>query len=79
MKDIHYHLCSCKNIFAPKPKTIGCGIESARFLESRIWHALQSTVKESQTLNNFKGTIRKYDFGCSCRLCKLYLDNLVCL
>ena len=76
MKGIPYHLRSCKNIFAPKPRTIGYSIESARFLGSRIWHALQSSVKKSRILNNFRGTIRNYDFGCNCRLCKLYLDNL---
>ena len=76
MKDIPYHLRSCKNILAPKPKTIGYGIESARFLGSRIWHALPSSIKECRTLNNFNGTIGNYDFGCNCRLCKLYLDNL---
>ena len=33
MKDIPYNLRSCKNILAAKPKTIGYGIESARFLD----------------------------------------------
>ena len=29
LKDIPYHLLSCRNILAPKPKTTGYGIESA--------------------------------------------------
>ena len=29
LKDIPYHLRSCRNILAPKPKTTGYGIESA--------------------------------------------------
>jgi len=53
-KDISYHLRSCRNTFAPIPKTTGYGIESACFLGSRIWHAMPSYIKESQTLNNFK-------------------------
>ena len=76
MKDIPYHLRSCKSIFAPKPKTRGYAIESARFLGSRIWYALPSSIEESRTLNTFKGTISNCDFECNCRLCRLYLDNL---
>ena len=76
MKDIPYHLRSCNNILAPKPKTIEYGNKSARFLGSRIWHSSPSSIKEPQTLNKFKGTIRNYDFGCKCSLSKLYLDYL---
>ena len=50
MKYIPYYLRSCRNIFAPKPETTGYGTESARFLGSRIWHAIPSYIKESQTL-----------------------------
>ena len=57
-------------------KTTGYGIESACFLASRIWHATPSSIKESQTLNNFKRKIQNYDFDCSCRLCRLYTGNL---
>ena len=49
MKDIPYHLRSCKNILAPIPRTIGYGIESARFLGSRIWHALPSSIRVPDT------------------------------
>ena len=70
-KDVSYRLRSCRNIVAPKPKTTGYGIESACFLGSRIWHAMPSSIKESQTLSNFKRKIQSYDFNCSCRLCRL--------
>ena len=76
LKDVPYHLRSCRNILAPKPKTTGYGIESACFLGSRIWHAMPSSIKESQTLNNFKRKIQSYDFDCSCRLCRLYIGTL---
>ena len=75
-KDVPYHLRSCRNIVAPKPKTTGYGIESACFLGSRIWHAMPSSIKESQTLSNFKRKIQCYDFDCSCKLCRLYIGNL---
>ena len=54
LKDVPYHLRSCRNIFAPQPKTTECGIESACFFGSRIRHAIPPSIKESQTLNNFK-------------------------
>ena len=75
-KDVPYHLRSCRNIVAPKPKTTGYGIESACFLGPRIWHAMPSSIKESQTLSNFKRKIQCYDFDCSCKLCRLYIGNL---
>ena len=75
-KDVPYHLRSCRNVFAPKPKTTGYGIESACFLGSRIWHAMPSSIKESQTVSNFRRRIQSYDFDCSCRLCRLYIGNL---
>ena len=75
-KDIPYTLRSGSTILAPKQKTTGYGIENSRFLGSRIWHAMPSSLKESRTLNSFKAKIKNYDFGCSCRLCKLYVENL---
>ena len=75
-KDVPYHLRSCRNTFAPRPKTIGYGIESACFLGSRIWHAIPSYIEESQILNNFKGKIQSYELDCSCRLCRFYIGNL---
>ena len=75
-KDVPYHLRSCRNIVAPKPKTTGYGIESACFLGSRIWHAMPSSIKESQTLSNLKRKVQCYDFVCSCKLCRLYIGNL---
>ena len=46
-KDVPYHHRSCRNTFAPRPKTSGYGIESACFLGSGIWHAMPSYIKES--------------------------------
>ena len=76
LKDVPSHFCSCRNVFASKPKTAGYGIENACFPGSRIWHAIPSSIKESQTLKNFKRKIQSYDFDCSCRLCRLYIHNL---
>ena len=61
-KDVPYHLRSCRNTSAPRPKTTGYDIASACFLGSRIWHAMPSYIKEPQTLNNFKRKIQSYDF-----------------
>ena len=69
LKDAPYHLRSCRNIFAPKPKTTEYGTGSACFPGSKIWHAMPSCLKESQTLNNFKRKLQSYEFDCSCRLC----------
>ena len=78
-KDVPYYLSSCRNTFAPKPKTTGYGIESACFLGSRIWHDMPSSIKESKILNNFKTKIQSYDFHCSCRWWKLYIGNFAFL
>ena len=57
-KDMPYTLQNGRNILAPKPKTTGYGIENARFLGSRIWHAMPSSIKESQTLNLMQNSPR---------------------
>ena len=71
-KDTPYILRSGRNISAPKPNTTGYGVENARFLGTKIWHTMPSSLKESRTLNNFKRDIKKYKFECNCRLCKLF-------
>ena len=74
-RDVPYHLRCCRNTFVQGPKTTEYGIESACFLGSRIWHAMPSSIKESQTLNNIKRKIQSYDFDRSCTLSRLYIGN----
>ena len=47
-EDIPCNHHSGKNVLAPK--TTGDGIENARFLGSRIWHEMPSSINESQIL-----------------------------
>ena len=74
--NVPYALRSGKAILAPKPKTTGYGIENARFLGSTMWHAMLSSIKESRSLESFKGKTKNYDFACNCRLCKFYANNV---
>ena len=55
----------------PFPRTMLCIVD-----KTKVWHAMPSSIKESQTLNNFKRKIQSYNFDCSCRLCRLYTGNL---
>ena len=57
-------------------KTTGYGTESVCFLGPRIRHAMPSYIKESQTLSNFRRKIQRYDFDCTCRLCRLYIRSV---
>ena len=59
-KDTPYTFCSGRDILAPKPNTIGYGIENAHFLAAKIW--LTSSSKEFQILDSFRREIEGCQF-----------------
>ena len=54
------------------------GTESISFLAPKIWEILSNEIKDSETLQLFKAKIKRWDaVDCPCRLCKIYLPQLV--
>ena len=58
-------------------RTVRYGIETATFVDSRIWSNMPSELKESTLLNEFKKKIKTWKpENCPCKLCKIYIQRI---
>ena len=61
----------------PKVVSVNKGQETIRFRGPMTWSLVPKEIRESKTLLLFKERIRKWKpVGCTCRLCKIYVENL---
>ena len=55
-------------------RTSRYGSETVRFRGPKTWDLLPTTIKESETLNEFKTKVKKWiPHDCTCRICKTYI------
>ena len=53
------------------------GLNSLRVFSSKVWNMEPTDIKNSATLNIFKGKIRKWELTkCNCKLCLPYIQNI---
>ena len=58
-------------------RTVGFGTETLLFRGQKTWLLLPDSIKNSNSLPEFKYKIKNWDpIGCTCRLCKEYVFNL---
>ena len=58
-------------------RTVGFGTETFLYRGQLTWHLLPDSIKNSNSLNEFKNKIKNWlPIGCTCRLCKTYVHNL---
>ena len=58
-------------------RTVGFGTETFLYRGQLTWHLLPDSIKNSNSLNEFKNKIKNWlPIGCTCRLCKTYIHNL---
>ena len=75
---LSYNLRSQSKFVVPSVRTVHNGQNSVRYYGSLIWNMMPGYIKDSETLDIFKGKIRKWKpINCPCRLCKKYIPNLV--
>ena len=61
----------------PRAKTVNHGLESLSYIVSKLWDSIPSHMKEIYSINEFKHAIKTWKPDlCSCRLCKVYLQNI---
>ena len=61
----------------PRAKTVNDGLESLSYIGSKLWDSMTSHMKEIDTINEFKHVVKTWKPDlCSCRLCKIYLQNI---
>ena len=72
-----YNLRNGAYFDAPKVKAVNHGSESVRYLGSKIWKIIPAYMKELDTIEKFKITIKKWKpESCPCRLCRVYLQKI---
>ena len=76
-------MCKIKNDLAPlivtiSPiRTVYHGSESITFLGPKIWNILPERLENTNSVEAFKLQIKKWKpENCSCRLCKVYVQNV---
>ena len=72
-----YNLRNNNDFIIKGIKTTYYGSETIAFQGPKIWTQVPEEIKISNNLNIFKDKIRKWQpEGCSCRICKVYLDGI---
>ena len=72
-----YNLRSKSKFVVPSVRTVHNGENSMQYYGALIWHMIPGYIKEPETLDIFKGKIRKWKpINCPCLLCKKYIPNL---
>ena len=77
MNENPYNLRNYNDFRIPFARTVYHGTESISYLGPKIWEIVPREIKDLESLNSFKKSIRKWTpNNCSCRLCKRYLDGI---
>ena len=58
-------------------RTVGFGTETLLFRGRKTWELLPESIQNSETLSQFKVRVKNWiPEGCTCTLCKTYINNL---
>ena len=77
IREIPYDLRNKNPFQSGKVRTVFNGTETISFRGPKTWDIVPEDIKKSISLMEFKSKIRKWKpKGCSCRLCKVYINNL---
>ena len=58
-------------------RTEGYGTETLLFRGEKTWQLLPQAIKNAESLSSFKNQVKKWTpVGCTCKLCKTYINNL---
>ena len=73
----HYNLRNNNEFVQPRVKSVNNGTESVRFKGPQLWQMLPPTIRNSNSLCQFKTKIKNwYGENCPCRLCRTFIPNL---
>ena len=74
-KDVPYGLRGGNNLVFPRARTNFYGIDTIRFIGQKLWQTLPKEMKESQSLEIFKRSIKSIKtLDGSCKLCKNFVQ-----
>ena len=76
-RNINYNLRSQTDFAGTNVNTTSFGLNSLRYLATKIWDIVPNEIKLAKNLDLFKEKIRKWEpKGCHCRLCKVYVHGV---
>ena len=76
-KEMVYNLRGADKLKTSNIRTTNYGSETISYLASKIWEQVPEEIKNSSSLNVFKGKIKTWiPSSCPCRLCKDYIPNV---
>ena len=79
-RDIQYNLRSENHLRLLKVNTTSYGIENIQCRGHHLWSSLPREIKDFNTLVEFKRKIKLWHGNtCICRLCKIFIKNLIFL
>ena len=71
-----YNMRNYSYFAMPRARTVSQGLESLSDIGAKFWDSIPSHMKEIYSINEFKYVIRTWKpHLCSCRPCKVYLQN----
>ena len=71
------NLRSVKDFITTRIRSVHYGQDSLQYFGPIIWNLIPNEIRNVETLNTFKGLIRKWSPDkCPCRLCKTYVANV---
>ena len=77
VKNNYYSLRNTNHLQLPKVRTTIYGIENIQFRGCSLWSSLPNSLKDSDTLQEFKRRIKHWDeICCNCRLCKVFIKDI---
>ena len=73
----NYNLRSQADLQIPDVHSTYNGLNSLRYYGAVMWNSLPITLRNIETLSEFKGKIKQWKpKNCPCRLCKTYIDGV---
>ena len=73
-----YNFRNFQEFAAKRKRTVKMGLETLNYRFPQLWSILLENLRQINSLVQFKESVRKWVcIDCTCRLCKLYLSNIV--
>ena len=72
-----YNMKNYSYFAMPRAKTVNHGLESLSYIGSKLWDSIPTHMKKIDSINEFKHVIKTWKPDLySCRVCKVYLQNI---
>ena len=76
-KPISYKLRNCSEFKRSNVKTVKYGEKSLSYLAPKVWDLIPAEIKNLDSLNQFKNSIRTWKTeSCPCKLCAIYINQV---